>query len=80
MATKQVNIYEAKAQLSKLIDLALAGEDVVIARANKPVVRLVKWQPTPDRVPGIWEGKVTIAEDFDEFTPLDEADWYGNQH
>ena len=79
MATKVVNIYEAKAQLSKLIERALNGEDVVIARANQPVVRLVKWHPEPDRKPGIWAGRVTIAEDFDSFSEADEADWYGDQ-
>ena len=61
MATKVVNIYEAKAQLSKLIESALQGEDIVIARANQPVVRLVKWAPTEDRIPGLWAGKVHIA-------------------
>ena len=79
MATKVVNIYEAKTQLSKLIERALNGEDVVIARANQPVVRLVKWHPAPERVPGIWEGKVSIADDFDSFSAEDEADWYGEQ-
>lgn len=79
MATNVVNIYEAKAQLSKLIERALNGEDVVIARANQPVVRLVKWHPEPERKPGIWEGRVTIAEDFDSFSEADEADWYGDQ-
>lgn len=37
----QINVYEAKAQLSRLLDLTLAGETVVIARAGKPMVRLV---------------------------------------
>jgi prevent-host-death family protein len=36
-----VNLYDAKAQLSRLIDRATAGEDIVIARAGKPLVRLV---------------------------------------
>ena len=52
---------------------------MVIARANQPVVRLVKWHPEPERKPGIWEGRVTIAEDFDSFREADEADWYGDQ-
>jgi len=77
MATKVVNIYEAKAQLSKLIESALKGEDVIIARANQPVVRLVKWVPSGDRVPGVWEGQVRISADFDDFTKDDERDWYG---
>lgn len=77
MPTKPVNIYEAKTQLSRLIERALRGEDVVIARAGAPVVRLVKWEPPRNRVAGVWEGKVSIADDFDEFTGQDERDWYG---
>ncbi|SEB48535.1 prevent-host-death family protein [Paramicrobacterium humi] len=75
--TKTVNVYEAKTQLSKLIERALAGEDVVIARAGKPAVRLVKWEPSHARVPGLWQGRVHIADDFDGFTERDERDWYG---
>ncbi|PFG29434.1 type II toxin-antitoxin system Phd/YefM family antitoxin [Paramicrobacterium agarici] len=77
MSTKPVNVYEAKTQLSRLIESALRGDDVVIARAGKPVVRLVKWEPPRDRVAGVWEGRVRIADDFDEFTAQDERDWYG---
>lgn len=62
-----VNVYEAKSQLSRLIDAALAGEDVVIARSGRPVVRLVPYRLTPTpRVPGAWKGRVTIAADFDD--------------
>lgn len=74
---KIYNVYEAKAQLSKLIDHTLRGEEVIIARANKPLIRLVPWQPAADRTPGAWKGKVRIAEDFDEFSATDEGDWYG---
>mgnify|MGYP001210689245 CR=1 FL=1 len=78
MATRVVNIDEAKAQLSRLIERVLEGDDVAIARANKPVVRLVKWQPARERVPGLWEGQVRIADDFDLFSTEDDADWYGD--
>lgn len=77
MSTQVVNVYEAKAQLSKLIERAEHGEDVVIARAGKPAVRLVKWEPAVHRTPGLWEGRVKFADDFDDFTSLDEQDWYG---
>jgi len=73
----QMNVYEAKAQLSQLIERAVHGEDVVIARAGKPAVRLVKWQPAPKRIPGAWRSQVTIADDFDDFTAADDTDWYG---
>ncbi|WP_291277730.1 type II toxin-antitoxin system Phd/YefM family antitoxin [Galactobacter sp.] len=77
MKSQQVNVYEAKTQLSKLIERAENGEDIVIARAGKPVVRLVKWLEQPERVPGAWRGKVHIHHDFDDFTEDDERDWYG---
>lgn len=72
-----MNVYEAKTQLSKLIERALRGEDVIIARAGKPAVRLVKWEPSHDRVPGLWQGQVHMADDFDDLTQQDERDWYG---
>ena len=62
-----INVYEAKTNLSKLIDRALAGEDVVIARAGKPIARLVPASTrTKPRTPGAWRGQGWIAEDFDE--------------
>lgn len=66
-AAEPVNIYEAKTNLSKLIERALAGEDVVIARAGRPMVRLVPVEaPTVRRSGGGWQGRVRIADDFDE--------------
>jgi prevent-host-death family protein len=60
-----VNIYEAKTKLSKLVDLASSGTDVVIARAGKPVARLttLKREKRPI-VYGLLEGKGWIADDF----------------
>lgn len=61
------NIHQAKTQLSKLIERVLLGEEIVIARAGKPVAKLVPYQP--DRQPrrgGQWHGKVKIAADFDQ--------------
>ena len=70
---EQVNVYEAKTQLSRLIDRALAGEDVVIARAGKPMVRLVPVPTKPTRrAPGSARGQIEIAPDFDEL-PEDVA-------
>jgi prevent-host-death family protein len=60
------NIHEAKSQLSKLIERALEGEEVIIARAGKPVVRLVPIDSDPSpREGGQWKGRVRIADDFD---------------
>ena len=64
-----VNIHEAKTQLSKLIARVEAGEEIVIARAGKPAVRLVKIEESPPplkRELGRWKGKIWIADDFDE--------------
>lgn len=61
---RKVNIYEAKTTLSRLVDEALAGGDVVIARAGKPLVRLVPCRSEDEpRRPG--SEAVWMAEDFD---------------
>jgi prevent-host-death family protein len=63
----KVNIHEAKTHLSRLVDRAAAGEDVVIGRAGKPVARLVAYQPPPARrTLGQWKGLARMAPDFDE--------------
>jgi len=66
--TAHVNVYEAKTHLSQLLDRAAAGEEIVIARAGRPVARLVALNDASSRlrVPGAWRGKVSIADDFDE--------------
>lgn len=60
------NIHEAKSRLSKLIEHAMNGEEVIIAKAGQPMVRLVPIRPDESpRTGGQWKGKVRIAEDFD---------------
>jgi prevent-host-death family protein len=64
------NIHQAKAQLSRLIELALAGEEVQIARSGEPLVRLVPIQSDAHpRQGGQLKGKISIAEDFDAPDP-----------
>jgi prevent-host-death family protein len=67
---RRVNIYEAKTHLSRLVDRVEAGEEIVIARAGRPVARLVPYsgRSTP-RVPGVWKGRVRLAPDFDAEDP-----------
>ncbi|MHB1292410.1 MAG: type II toxin-antitoxin system Phd/YefM family antitoxin [Sulfuricella sp.] len=67
-----VNIHEAKTQLSKLLEQVQAGEDVVIAKAGTPIVRLIPYAPPRRRIapPGAMEGEGWIADDFDE--PIDK--------
>jgi prevent-host-death family protein len=70
-------ISEAKAQLSALVERALAGEEVIIGRAGKPAVRLVPFtQRAEQRRPGTLKGQVRIAPDFDEL-PEDIAEALG---
>ena len=64
-----VNLYDAKTQLSQLVERAAAGEEIIIAKAGRPRARLV---PIPEkpvrRQPGGWEG-MWIADDFDDDLP-----------
>lgn len=60
-----VNVSEAKAQLSRLIDLVYHGEPVTIAKNNLPLVDLVLHSATRRRQLGLMAGKITIADDFD---------------
>jgi prevent-host-death family protein len=69
MRKKPYSLYEAKTQLSRLVDRAAAGEEIVIAKHGKPKARLVPLPAKPKRVPGGWEGKVWIAENFDDPLP-----------
>jgi prevent-host-death family protein len=63
----QFNIAEAKTHLSELVQKAVMGEEIVIARDNKPQVRIVPIKsPTKKRVPGSGKGQILyMAEDFD---------------
>ncbi len=76
MDTLQVNIHEAKTQLSKLIQAAVNGKQVIIARDNKPVVRLeVLPEARSQRIIGNAKGLILyMADDFDE--PLEDFKAY----
>lgn len=62
----KVNVHEAKSQLSKLIEMAKKGEDVVIAKNGKPEARLIAYDGPVEDWFGMDEGKIWIAEDFNE--------------
>ena len=70
-----VNVHEAKAQLSELLERAARGEEIVIAKRGKPFVRLVRVEDRAPRVPGIAKGRLTEA--FFEPLPEDELDAWG---
>ena len=74
----QVNVHEAKTQLSKLLAKVEQGEEVVIARDRKPIAKLVPFQsPAKKKLrTGDWKGRMWISPDFDE--PLSDeelAEW-----
>ena len=71
-----MNVHQAKTQLSRLLEAVEAGEDVVIARAGKPVARLVPVVPD-ERVPGRLKGRLTLSEDFDAPLPGDLGRAFG---
>ena len=77
----KVTIHAAKTTLSQLIERARAGEEIVIARGNLPVARLVSIVgETPRRKPGTLRGLVKIPDDFFEPLPADELDaWEGTK-
>lgn len=72
------NVHEAKTHLSQLLERAAAGEEIVIAKANKPIAKLVAFTPRPrKRVAGLNAGGVYwMSPDFDE--PLPDEFWDGD--
>jgi prevent-host-death family protein len=76
---KPVNVYEAKTHLSRLLDRVAAGEEVVIARAGKPIAKLVPIPAKQPRVPGAWKHIKPPPDSF-FFDPLPEEElrmWEG---
>ncbi len=75
-----VNIHEAKTHFSRLVERVMRGEEVVIGKAGRPVARLVpNVEDRGPRVPGGWEGRVRISDDFDELPAEIEAAFRGER-
>ncbi len=72
--SRYVNIAEAEARLSELVEKAANGEEIVIARDHRPVAKLVPVRRHAPRVPGTAKGQVWIAADFDDI-PDDFRDY-----
>lgn len=70
----QFSVHDAKTNLSRLIADALAGDEVVIARGNVPVVRLVPVNPRGRRCFGALKGQIAIDARFDEVLPEEELE------
>ena len=60
-----LNLYEAKTQLSALVDQAAAGEEIIIAKNGKPMAKLVPFKQRTLRKPGKHKGKIWMSKDFD---------------
>jgi prevent-host-death family protein len=71
---RYVNIAEAKARLSELVEKAASGEEILIARDHKPVAKLVPVRGRAPRAPGSAKGQVWIAPDFGDL-PADFGDY-----
>ncbi len=70
----KVGVYEAKSKLSKMIELAIDGEDVVITKNGEDMVRLIPIRKKKGDWIGMFEGQVIIHDDFDD--PLEEFEEY----
>ena len=71
---KMTNIHEAKTHLSRLVERVAQGEEIIIAKAGKPMAKLVPYRLSKEpRQPGAWRGKVKISDDFDEIPEEFEA-------
>lgn len=73
-----VNIHEAKTHLSRFVDQAAAGEEIVIARAGKPVARLMPLAPVgAPRQLGLGKGRFRLPADFDTANAREIAEMFG---
>jgi prevent-host-death family protein len=68
--SKLVNIHEAKTHFSRLVERASKGEEIIIARAGRPLARLMPLaSPTRPRRPGLLKGRIRISKNFDAPLP-----------
>lgn len=75
---KQVNLYQAKTNLSALVDQAASGQETIIAKAGKPLAMLVAYHPQPEkRQLGRLAGQITVRDDFDAPLPADIQAGFG---
>ena len=67
-----LNLYDAKTQLSSLVEMAAAGEEIIIAKNGKPMAKLVAIKDAVKRKPGRLKGKIWVSRDFD--APMTEEE------
>lgn len=74
------NIYQAKTQFSKLINQVMAGNQVIIGKAGKPVAKLIPYQEKKaTRSPGLWKGKMWMSKDFNKESQKINKMFYGQE-
>ena len=79
MKPEIVNLYDAKTRLSSLVEKAAAGEEVVIAKAGRPLVRLVPYETRQELRFDSLSGRFTVPDDFDQIAEGEiEEMFYGN--
>lgn len=79
--TKIIKLYDAKTHLSDLVERAARGEEFIIAKGDEPKARLVPiMKQARQRVPGEWEGRVWISDDFDAPLPREISDAFEGRH
>ncbi len=79
MVKRIFNLYEAKTSLSRLVDRAASGEEIVIAKAGSPRAKLVSVRiARKPRKPGGWKGRVRIGRNFDAPLPKALRDAFGS--
>ena len=74
---KALNLYEAKSQLSALVEEAAAGAEIVIAKNGRPRAKLVAIRPVRQREPGSARGRIRVAADFDAPLPAHVLEAFG---
>lgn len=74
-----INVSEAKAKLSKLVDMAYHGEEIIIAKNNLPLVKLVAHHPKVKRKLGLLAGQINIPDDFNDEDAEIDAMFYGGK-
>jgi antitoxin (DNA-binding transcriptional repressor) of toxin-antitoxin stability system len=69
----QINIHEPTVNLPQLVERVIAGEEIIFDKAGEPIAKLIPYSQQPTKkakiVFGVWEGKVKIADDFDQLPP-----------
>lgn len=78
-SVKQFTVHEAKTNLSRLMNDALAGHTVIIARGNKPLVRLEPIDPVRPRIFGALKGQIALDDSFFDPLPDDELKAWGER-